>query len=116
MPSEEKIALAKSHLRVALLQSLPADDQIIIGHIREALEALESPIPPEPIQRCPSCHRRVTAPGHCLDCQNFAQARTTCLSCEAPLTSEYAKTCQTCETCRAKERAGWDASTDRVPR
>jgi hypothetical protein len=33
--------IAKSHLRVALVQALPSDDQIIIGHIRSALEALE---------------------------------------------------------------------------
>jgi hypothetical protein len=37
-PSVEE---ARSHLRVALSQTLPTDDQIIIGHIRSALEKLE---------------------------------------------------------------------------
>ena len=32
-----------SHLRVALLQVVESDDQIIIGHIREALCLLETP-------------------------------------------------------------------------
>jgi len=32
---------AASHLRVALVQILPTDDQIIMGHVREALSLLE---------------------------------------------------------------------------
>lgn len=32
---------AASHLRVALSQALPSDDQIIIGHMRDALALLE---------------------------------------------------------------------------
>jgi len=33
---------AASHLRTALMQSLPSDDQIISRHMRDALAALES--------------------------------------------------------------------------
>lgn len=33
---------AASHLRVALVQALPSDDQIIIGHVRDALALLET--------------------------------------------------------------------------
>lgn len=36
-----KLEQAASHLRVALLQSLPSDDQIILGHVRQALGALD---------------------------------------------------------------------------
>lgn len=35
------IEQAASHLRVALLQATPSDDQIILGHVRDALELLE---------------------------------------------------------------------------
>jgi hypothetical protein len=38
--SQLGVEAARSHLRVALSQSLPTDDQIIIGHIRSALEAI----------------------------------------------------------------------------
>lgn len=31
---------AKSHLDVALLQALPSDDQIIVGHIKDASDLL----------------------------------------------------------------------------
>jgi hypothetical protein len=41
-PSVEELDAARSHLRVALSQTLHTDDQIIIGHIRSALEALGS--------------------------------------------------------------------------
>jgi hypothetical protein len=35
------IEQARTHLRVALLQQHPSDDQIIMGHVRDALAALE---------------------------------------------------------------------------
>lgn len=38
----EKINEARAHLAVALVQSLPSDDQIIIGHIREANAVLDA--------------------------------------------------------------------------
>jgi len=45
-PEEEShpgpISEAASHLRIALSQMIPSDDQIIAEHIREALKLLES--------------------------------------------------------------------------
>ena len=32
---------ARGHLRVALTQAVPADDEIIMGHVRDALALLE---------------------------------------------------------------------------
>jgi hypothetical protein len=40
--AENVINEAISHLRCALSQSIPGDDQIIIGHIRSAAEVLEA--------------------------------------------------------------------------
>ena len=37
---ETAINEARSHLKAALVQALPEDDQIIIGHIREAHKLL----------------------------------------------------------------------------
>jgi hypothetical protein len=39
-PVSQGVEAARSHLRVALSQALPTDDQIIIGHIRSALGAM----------------------------------------------------------------------------
>lgn len=38
---ESNLSAAKSHLRVALLQAHPSDDQIIIKHVWDALALLE---------------------------------------------------------------------------
>jgi hypothetical protein len=40
MPTEENIAEAKSHLRIALVQVLPSDDKIIVEHVVQAYLAL----------------------------------------------------------------------------
>jgi hypothetical protein len=40
--SEKFIREAASHLRVALVQATPNDDQIIMGHVRQALNMLEA--------------------------------------------------------------------------
>ena len=48
MPSRattEHLFEARTHLYIALVQSLPSDDQIIIGHIRDALRLLGGPMP-----------------------------------------------------------------------
>jgi hypothetical protein len=37
----DPLAHAASHLRVALSQSIPSDDQVILDHVREALRILE---------------------------------------------------------------------------
>ncbi len=36
-----RIQEAASELRVALAQTIPSDDQVIVGHVREALRMLE---------------------------------------------------------------------------
>lgn len=36
-PTEEQLRDARSHLYVALVQSLPSDEPVILGHVREAL-------------------------------------------------------------------------------
>ncbi len=38
--ARERTAEARSHLRVALLQVVPSDDEIIMGHMRDALALL----------------------------------------------------------------------------
>lgn len=42
LPVSSLVADALSHLRVALLQSAPEDDAIILGHVREAVANLEA--------------------------------------------------------------------------
>jgi len=36
-PTEDQLRDARSHLYVALVQSLPSDEPLILGHVREAL-------------------------------------------------------------------------------
>lgn len=36
-----KLRRARNHLSAALGQALPTDDQIIVGHMREALDQIE---------------------------------------------------------------------------
>jgi hypothetical protein len=39
-PTEEQLMDARSHLYVALVQSISSDDPMILGHVRDALLAL----------------------------------------------------------------------------
>lgn len=44
-PTEEQVLEARAHLRIALGQSLPSDDSLIIGHVKYALILLGGHLP-----------------------------------------------------------------------
>ena len=48
---KQKIQEARAHLAVALVQVHPSDDQIIVGHMREAQAALDAALYPNPKDR-----------------------------------------------------------------
>src|SRR3954467_13924938 len=49
----QRLREARAHLEVSIVQSLPSDDAIIMGHVRDASELLRATI--EALVPAPSC-------------------------------------------------------------
>jgi len=76
-PTDDQLREARTHLYVALVESLPSDEPLILGHVREALLLLGGELPGR--YRCcsPNC------PGYPYRASELPHPADTCVPREA---------------------------------